>query len=265
MRKGKYLILAIGFSLIFCVGCHRVADAVIDGVVDGTSRAASDKAEQEVYESLAPKGEVPAPQTQQWNFYMATHARVLFNYTFAPGGVWVSRQDYQPGEYTKYQSEREDEETDMIIEKAFLEKLDNGNEWWRVSWKDDEEKVIYEALIDTSGQMIKLLAQDSEGNKGEIRVQGQRIYRRPNKVSDQEINQSRVETETVSTPAGTFETDKIKYTAITNEGQDSMTWWLSPEIPGGVVKYQFHDDNERVWNAVLIEKGQGAERKLTSF
>lgn len=265
MRQTIKLLLLIGLAAVFMLSsCSRVANAVVDGAVGGLSRAASERAANAVYKKMAPKEKLPPPATPGWNQFMAVQAQVVFNYAFAPGGLWISRQEYQPGEFTKFKMSDNGEESEVIIEKAFLKKLENGNEWWRASWKDGEDTWIYEALLSPSeSSLLRLRAKDAEGNEGEVPVTQQNIYMEPTELTEESIEGAKVGEETISTPVGSFNTDHIRYVA---GGGGTLDWWLTPQVPGGVAKYQMVDENEETaWIVTLVEKGDNATTILESF
>ncbi len=258
----KLTILMTFFVLLS--SCYQVTDALIDGAISGAGRAVSERAANAVYKKLAPKEKLPAPSTMAWNQYMVAQAQIIFSYTFAPGGLWVSKNTFDPGEYTKFRM-TEDGENNIIIERAYLKKLENGNQWWRSAWEEGEDKWIYEALISADdGQLLRLRARDVDGNEGEIPVTDQTITISPTTLSEESIEGATIDAETIESPAGTFQTDHVQYMAVDTDG--AIDWWISDEVPGGVVKYQLTDkDDEIVWTNILIEKGSDATTILNSF
>ena len=265
MRKTMYVFLALGLAfLLLWMNCSAVADAVVDGAVGGLSRAASERAANAVYKKLAPKEKLPPPATPGWNQFMVMQAQIVFLYAFSPGGLWVSTDEFQPGEYAKFKIEEDGNESDATIEKAFLKRLDNGNEWWRATWGDDEDVWIYEALLSPEeGRLLRLRAKDANGNEGEVPVSEGTVYSEPTEVTEESIEGAKIGEATITTPVGTFNTDHIQYVATTNEG--TTEWWLTPEVPGGVIKYQMKDDQEVVWTSTMIQKGDDATTVLNSF
>jgi hypothetical protein len=252
--------------LLFIMGCSSFTGAILGGVESGVSRAAEERVEQALYSRLAPKEQTPPPKTSNWNQFMVTQAQIVFSYSFSAGGLWVGSVGYVPGEWTKFAWEPEGE-TPVIMEKAFLKKLDNGNEWWRVSWYDKDVEWIYEALISpTEEKLLRLRAKDADGNEGEIPVTADTpaIYNAPAELTEDSIEGATVGKETITTPAGTFSTDHIKYLAMAGEGE--IEWWATREVPGGIVKYLFRDKEEGViWTSILNEKGRGATTILGSY
>ncbi len=244
--------------------CASIVDRAIDGAAQGLGRAVSEHAANVVYKKMAPKEKLPPPATPGWGQFMAIQAQIVFGYAFAPGGLWISQKQYQPGDYTKYEMKDHEDDSKIIIGRAFLKKLDNGDEWWRTSWVDKDEKWIYEGLISPDGTLKRLRAKDADGNIGEIPVTGEKIYMEPAKISKESIKGATTGKESVKTPAGTFSADKVHYMAVMGEG--SMDWWITPKVPGGVVKYELiESDKKIVWTNTLIEKGNNAKSILKSF
>jgi len=263
--KSKAMLVVLSAFAMLAAGCASVTDAVIGGAVSGLSRAAAERAENAVYKRLAPKEQLPPPATPGWNQFMALQAQIVFAYSFAPGGLWISRTGYEPGEYTIFEMTQSDDESAVRIERAFLTREDNGNEWWRVSWNEGEDSWVYEGLVSPEqGELLRLRARDADGNEGEVPVSGETIYMEPTDVSDESIEGATVGQESLTTPAGTFQTDHVEYLATTGEG--TIDWWITDQVPGGVVQYQLADQQEGVlWTNTLVERGDNATTELGSF
>jgi hypothetical protein len=265
----KQYALISGFIFVFGFGCSNVKDSLIGGATSGLSRgvgrAASERVEQGAYQRLAPKSQLPKPKTPGWNQYMALHAQIIFTYSFSAGGFWLGTTDYQPGDYTKFEFKSKDESS-VLIEKAYLKLTDDGKKWWRVSWSDGKDTWVYEALIASDGQLLRLRAKDANGTEGEIPVeQGQTvIYTPPTTLTKESIQGATVGKESITTPAGTFETDHVKYMSMGSEGE--VEFWITDKVPGGAAKYQINDKKEgAVWTCTLKEMGKNATTILKSF
>lgn len=266
MRKIKIFIPGcIAMLLVFGVGCSTVTDSLVGGAVSGIGRAASERAEQAAYKRMAPKEKLPPPASQQWGNFMAMQAQTVFSYSFSAGGLWLGQTGYNPGEWTKFELVTTGDKNPVVLERAFLKKEDNGNEWWRISWSVDKETWIYEALMSpTERRLLRLRGKDADGNQGEIPVTGQAIYYPPTEVTDESIQGATVGKENITTPAGTFKTDHVVFLAATAEGK--IDWWITNKVPGGVVKYLFKDKEEGVlWSSTLKAKGKDATSMLGSF
>jgi len=267
MRTRRFLgVLLIG-ALALGPGCSTIQDALIGGATQGAGRAASEHAEQAVYNRLAPTTDLPQAKTPGWNQFMTLQAQIIFGYTFSAGGLWISTTGYQPGEFTQFEFRGADDDA-VTLERAFLKKLEDGREWWRASWADDEATWIYEALLTTGengGQIVRLRGKDTDGNEGEIPVSGgQMVYIAPTQVSQESIQGATKGRETITTPAGSFDTSHVVYMAASGEG--SMDWWITDQVPGGVAKYSLTGKEEgTVWTSTLIQKGTNATTLLSSF
>lgn len=244
--------------------CSIIVDSVIRGVEKGVSQTVEKKVEEAVYSGLAPKSDIPKPATAQWGRFMALQAQVLFSYTFSPGGYWVGKIVFSPGEYVKYEMS-ENDGSKVIIEKAFLKKLDNRNRWWRISWVSGDETWIYEALLSPAEQrIVRLRARDTNRNEGEVPIIEKIVYIQPAKITDESIQGATVGKEVVETPAGKFECDYVVFVSVSSEGK--IEWWINDSIPGGVIKYMLTDNEGKVaWSAVLKEYGKGATIVLESY
>ena len=259
-KFGVFLLMSV---FAFMVSCASIQDAAVSGAVSGLSRAASEHVEQAVYKELAPKEKLPAPKTPGWGSFMAMQAQVVFSYTFSAGGMWLGQTGYKQGEWTKFEMSSEGDSKPVVLERAFLKRLGNGDEWWRTSWEADGESWIYEALISKKdGTLLRLRARDTDGNEGEVPVSNQQIYNEPQEVSAESIKGATIGTETITVPAGTF---TAKHVRFINQGQGNVDWWLNDTVPGGVVKYEMSENGTVKWKSELKAKGGNATTILNSF
>ena len=267
MKKAVGVVVLFGMIVVLIIfGCSSLSDVVMGSASTGAEKAISARVEQAVYKRLAPREELPPPSSPNWGQFMANQAQIVFIYSFSAGGLWLGQTDYNPGEYTKFEWKAEDD-TAVIIERALLKKPENGNEWWRVTWEEGDDTWIYEALL-TSGEnaeLLRLRARDADGNEGEVPVtKDQTIYIPPAELTAESIEGATVERGKVSTPAGTFEADHVVYLAVTGEGE--VEWWITEEVPGGVVKYLLkHKEEGVIWTSILQETGKNATTILESF
>lgn len=252
-------------AIFLLVGCATVTDSVISGAASGLGRAVSERAEQAVYKRLAPKDKLPAPNAPGWGNFMALQAQVIFSYAFSVGGLWISENDYQPGQWTKFEMTEPDDNTTSVIERAFLKRTDDGKEWWRISLTEEGDSWVYEGLLSPdSSTMVRLRGKDPNGNEGEIPLSENSVYSEPSKMSQESIDGATVGQQTISTPAGTYQTDHVVFVATTGEGK--VDWWITNEVPGGVVKYQYLDNEDNIaWTSTLTATGNNATTVLNSY
>jgi hypothetical protein len=257
-------ILLVCLALAVALSSCMLGNAVMGGISSGVSKGVSKGVEQEVAPQAQPSQAKAPPMGPQWNQFMVTQAQMAFNYAFSAGGLWAGQQGYKPGEYTKFKWTMGDDEP-IVMERAYLKKLDDGKQWWRVSWEDSEGAWIWEALIDPdTGQMVRMRARDADGNEGEVPVSGQVVYMAPAELTKESVQGATVGKEKVTVPAGTFQSDHVVYMAATGEGQ--AEFWLAPQVPGGVVKYLISQKGEgAVWSSELVEYGKNADTILNSY
>lgn len=254
-------------GVVLFAGCSSVGDAVMDGVTRGVSRAAEERVANAVYEELAPASQLPAASTAAWNQFMVAQAQIVFAYGFSPTGVWPGQGEYEPGEWIQYQvaGAGQSQNDAVTLERALLRRDADGREWWRLSWAQADENWIYEALVSPAeGQILRLRARDAEGNVGELPVNERTVYNSPTQLTEESIDGATVGEEILETPAGTFNTRRVVYQSTAGEG--NIEWWLTDQVPGGIVKYSLSDDSgENAWTCQLIDTGTNATTKLDSF
>ncbi|UCF98985.1 MAG: hypothetical protein JSV89_05460 [Spirochaetaceae bacterium] len=263
---GTVLVLVVLLS-----SCSMLGDAVVGGISSGVSKGVSKGVEQEVEKEVAEEAQPSQSKAPaagpQWNQFMIMQAQMVFSYAFSAGGMWAGQKEYKPGEYTKFEWSMEGEDT-IVLERAYLKELEDGKQWWRVSWEDSEGLWIWEVLIDPeesgSGQMLRMRARDADGNQGEVPVSGETVYMPPAELTKESVQGATVAKEKVTVPAGTFQSDHVIYMAATGEGQ--VEFWLAPQIPGGVVRYLISEKGKgEVWTSDLIEFGKNATTILGSY
>ena len=254
-------LLFLGGSLLLA-GCWSVQSA-IDSGMSAAGEAAGERVGTAIGERLAATVNLPAAGTAQWNRFMAAQAQVFFSYAMTAGGYWPGSVTYASGEWTRFELEgQEGEGVQYRFERAYLGDSE-ANQWWRVSAEYDEGSWVYEALVDTSaGRLVRLRARDPEGNVGEIPVTEETVYPSRQELTEESIEGATTGTVDISVPAGTFTAQRVEYQGM---GTGTITWWLSEDVPGGVVQYQVSDDGEEVWTSRLVEYGGDATTVLDSF
>ncbi|MFB6346760.1 MAG: hypothetical protein ABEK50_13480 [bacterium] len=266
MKRSSFLLIAMLLS-VGLSGCANPEDVIVSSAMEGMQRAAGERVQNATYRALAPEETAPEPnQTQNWNRYMIHHAQTIFAHSFTVGGYWITRAGYEPGEWTRFQIRTNDNENEIILERAFLKRTSDGNEWWRVTWTANDDKTwVYESLIDPNqGNLLRLRGKDSEGNVKEIPVQKGTVYQQPRELTEESIEGAIVGSSTIETPAGSFSGDHVQYGAMGAQGD--VNFWLNDSVPGGVVKYQMsHSRQGAVWTSTLIDYGTGATTQLESY
>lgn len=168
-----------------------------------------------------------------------TMALALFNRLYYAGGYAWATQRYKPGDFTRWESA----EGGIRYEKAFLRREAEGKEWWRVRETGDSEEVVFEALLtppDSTGmqqilslraqlpgqeQLVAVMIPERERARWQLKPAG--------RLSWASMTFSMMGWEPVKTKAGLFKARHVRHFS-----QDTQVdWWLSDEVPGGIVKY----------------------------
>lgn len=262
---GIMLILAVllsgcsTFENLFNDSLQKEASGEADNAA-GRNASGSDDAETAVNQSAA-AGAASGPQ---WNQLMISQAQMAFNYAFSAGGMWAGQAGYKPGEFTEFEWVMEGERA-IIIERAYLKEASPIQQWWRVSWEDEDGSWIWEALIDIeSSQMLRMRARDPDGNQGEVPVSGQTVYMPASELTPESVQGATVDKGKVDVPAGRFQADHVVYLVPGGGGQ--VEFWLAPQIPGGVVKYSIIEQSGNLlWTSDLSDYGKHATTILGSF
>lgn len=257
-----FLFVAVaGWSLS---GCVSPGQAVQRGL-NSASEAAGEQVGKAIGSQLAAAANLPPAGTARWNQFMVGQAQVLFTYAFSAGGFWPSQATYEPGEWTMYRLAASDDNTAALdtLERAFLTRTEDGNEWWRVRGFQDDNVWFYEALIDPErGRVVRMRAKDPEGTVSEVPVTEGTVYQPPQRLTAESIEGATEGTESVTTPAGTFTARRVVYSGATAGG--TVTWFLSDEVPGHVVTYKVESDDSS-WTSTLTDHGTDATTQLDSY
>jgi len=261
----KMSITIVVVLALLCFSCSSFEDMLFGEFQKDADRSSGSGYESAESESEgAGTGSGTVTSGPQWNQLMISQAQMAFSYAFSAGGMWAGQTGYKPGEFTKFQWTMKGE-TPIVIERACLRELDDGNQWWRVSWKDSEGLWIWESLIDIqNSQMLRMRARDPDGNEGEVPVSGEAVYIPATELTRESVQGAIADKGKVDVPAGSFQADHVVYMAGSDGAQ--IEFWLVPQIPGGVVKYLISQKGEGVlWNSELLDYGRKAETVLNSY
>lgn len=176
------------------------------------------------------------------------YASYLTSLAFASGGYSIApaTSDYEHGEYTVYRMERQDGEPIGQMRKAFLFTDEEGNEAWSLTFVDQaaRDTTVMEMLFSPDrSELLRLRAQFPDDSVGrELPVEENTYYREPTRLTEESLEGATVGTETISVPAGSYEARHVRYAGMGAQGQQS--WWLSEEVPGGIVRYALQAEDQ---------------------
>ena len=195
-------------------------------------------------------------------------------------GASMFEQPYKPGEWTQWKiTDTGNQEQPQSIERAFLAVTTDSSEWWRLktltpykdNGKDMVDTVIIEALYKPTSPYTKELVRvraKLPGNKDsqELLVpanMGMINYNAmfPTRPTKESIEGATIGNEKVDTKAGSFTAKHVRF----GNGGGNMDWWLTPDVPGGWVKFTGGNssaDKKDLYTMELVGKGAGAKSEL---
>ena len=217
------------------------------------------------------RGAGGVPAAGQWTAdYTWLYIGQLWGMMYGTGAN-VFDEDYQPGQWTRWELGGNDDDDKATVERAFLSKDEEGKEWWRYKSVMGGDTIVLEGLFKDAGDGLQELVRmrgrmpgEKEANEMMVpenmtMLQAWGMFRsRPTKES---VDGATVGTENVTTPAGTFSAKRVRF-GSTGGRQE---WWLSPTVPGGWVQYTVNaEDKEDGFRMRLIAHGSGATSELGS-
>lgn len=251
-------LLAAGLS-----GCFSPGAAVQEGL-DSAGEAAGRTVGEALGAEIVRAADLPPPGSARYNQVMLSQAQIMFSYAFSAGGMWPAEASYEPGEWTVYRVAADGREAALdTLERAFLTRTGDGNEWWRIRGVQDGEGWVYEALLDPEQEeVVRLRTKDPEGEVGEVPVTEETVYRPPQELTEESVEGATEGTESVEIPAGTFTARRVEYTGAASGG--TVTWFMSEEVPGHVVQYEGRREGTE-WTSTLLDYGTDATTQLDSY
>jgi hypothetical protein len=211
------------------------------------------------------------PGAGQWSAdYTWLYVAQLWGMMYGTGAN-VFDETYQPGQWTRWELVGGGSSDKMLIERAFISKDDDGNEWWRYKSVTSGDTLVLEGLFKNAGDGLQELVRmrgrmPGEREANELMVpenmttlQAWGMFRsRPTKES---VDGATVGTENVTTPAGSFSARRVRF----GGAGARQEWWLSSQVPGGWVQYSVRaDEKEDSFTMRLAAHGTGARSELGS-
>lgn len=193
---------------------------------------------------------------------------LIFQSLFAANGYSLDLIPYEPGMWTEWQVNGDPPDgAAMVMRKALLKRLDNGQEWWQVRLKGEGQgaTLLCEVLFSADKQSIRRMRQlGKDGKPAEIPV-SEGWYAAPQRLTAESLAGALVKRDdAVKVPAGSYKADR--YELATFGGSAKMLLWKAKGVPGGVVKSQLLDESgSEAWRSELAASGAGAKSELGSF
>lgn len=260
----KVLLLALVLSLS---GCQQVVGNIVGTAMQTTTQRVGEEIGNRVASAVL--GDLGPRMIRSYTIG-------LMHLLFYQGGYDAQLEDYQPGQYTVWQSETA--EFGQIMERAFLRREENGNEWWRLeAYSQDpdtgeEFHLIMEGLFETrddgSRLVRRLRVQYPDSDTPEevpiTRENQEEWVVRTNQLTPESLEGMRVGQEEVTVPAGTFQTTHYKTDAQRYRGVESNWWVTDQQIPGRIVRVMHYDTAERevAQEIELVQFGSDATESI---
>ena len=266
IRAGR--VVMYGAMALSVAGCSTVRSAMggaMGGVNTGVANAAGNAvAGQFRGPSVpgAPSGGAGGMGSAQMMTY---YANWMFTLGFNSGGYWLPNSDLQPGQSVTFEFEQGGNKQRM--ERAFLTKLPDGKEWYRVKWynlSDKPDTVVFEAMFSADrSQVLRMRGKTSGQQAGEIPVEQNTgfAWHEPTYLTQESLTAATVGTESVTTPAGNFTAKHIRYSLM---GGGTYEWWTADNVPGGVVKYVVGYESN-MYTQILVARASNATTELGSY
>lgn len=281
MNRSVLIRVAAAGLALGSVGCAKAISSAMDAAArktgEGVGNAVGTKVGNAAGASVA--GRMPATWTPDLTQMYASY---MFAVAFGAGSYNVEPKEYAAGEFTKWKIANADSEgSDAWMERAFLSKTADGKEWWRIKYIVNSKEgnttrsdtINFEALFAADGsQMLRMRARmpgDKEAKEMPV-TENTYGYTKPINLTAESIQGATVGTESVSVPAGSFSAKHVRYGGM---GGGTLDWWLSNNVPGGLVKYsvtapsdsQGSGPNKNAYIVELVGFGKNAKSELGSF
>jgi hypothetical protein len=190
----------------------------------------------------------------------------LYWYSFYIGGFYFDDSSYREGQGTRWKITTNDDPDALIIDKSLLKDNTDGSRWWKIIYNSGKDQFLYEFLVDKDYNLLKLRFIDDDGAVQEYSPEPEDLeaYTTTEMREISEADYSRWNTGqvTVRTQAGSFKTDHLVYTEA--EAQHSFEWWISEDVPGGLVKYLWKSPEDTM-TGLLTDITSGNRSELDSF
>lgn len=255
-------------SLMGVVGCASTVGAALDSAARQTGQTIGSAVGARAASAVAAR--MPAVWTPDLT---ALYMNYLFTLAFHSGSYTFDAMEYEPGEWTRWRlTDAAEEGPPPEMERAFLHRTDAGQEWWRVKYvaqaEEGADSITVEALFDPeSGEFRRMRTRmPGEDEAKEMPVEeGTYGYVAPRRLTAESLEGATVGTASVRVPAGTYTARHVRYGSV---GQGTMEWWLSDNVPGGMVKYGASGESRGEgldtdnWTVELMASGTGASSEL---
>ncbi|GAB4250417.1 carboxypeptidase-like regulatory domain-containing protein [Deferrisoma sp.] len=192
---------------------------------------------------------------------------VLFQSMFAVYGYSMDLGAYAPGQWTEWEMRYGGDDEPLVLRKAFLTRLPNGQEWWqlKLTGETPEDNLVLEVLFSPDRGSLRRMRQKVGGGEPQEVPVAEGWYHEPVELTPESIEGAvKQRGVTVRVPAGTFRADLMEFAAM--GAGDAVRLWRVDAVPGRVVQVQLVEEGGTVaWESRLRAHGTGATTELGSY
>lgn len=215
-----------------------------------------------------PANAASAPPSEGDNAGLAMMASrlypILFQYMFSAYGYSMELSPYQAGQYTDWVISGKSGKP-FETRKSFLSTQPDGKEWWGMTYISNKDSIIMEVMFSEKHQSIRRMRQRFGNDKPQEVPVTEGWYTAPMQLTPESVEGSVVKKGvSVTVSAGTYTCDQLEFAV--GGGNMTLRMWRTPNVPGGVVKYEMVDKGgDTVYSGELKASGNGAVTQLGSY
>lgn len=195
--------------------------------------------------------------------------QLAYTQMFHIGGYGLHHDEFEVGQGAVWRmvATEGDQRTVFTAERALLNREDDGSSWWFLKYVPEEgESIEYEVWVDRDLNAREMYLKDPESDEiRHHRFTGDAAEQRERGEGEESLEEAgyhtesfypedrdeyRIDRETITIGAGSFETEVLFH----EEDGYEYTWWVTEEIPGELIKYQFKESSTgNVFEGEIIE------------
>jgi len=265
----KYIVISV---VIFALsGCASLSGLISDITVprSGTEKTEDSGQEQTVDDRNDEKPVTEKDTGMDMSAFLAPDLQfsMFYGSYFFLGGYGFGDDNFRDGEGIKWSISTNTDDSEIIVTRARLKTLGNGNSWWFFSTEMDGQEYFYELLLENDSDLVKV--RYLNGNTGAFEEfvpegSGDSDSDAMETLDSDVYNQYKVGNESIKTRAGSFKAEHIVIDI--EESQFKYEYWIADRAPGHIVKYRYENsaDNQFMTGEVIDIRG-GYRTRLDSY
>jgi len=213
---------------------------------------------------------------------------VVYTQIFFIGGFNAAYYDLEETQGTIWRLESTDEDGKVSFveaERALLKKLPNGDSWWFLAWRDEEQSFEFEVLFDKDLNPIRMRYYNEDVKRIE-----EAKFDPPSKNADPKkettpppkaesadyktlddfykSTKAKTTKETIKITSGTWACTRIEWSIYDEDEKATYhyVWWIDTKATGGLVKFEWtKSGSKEKLKGELISIKKGYTTKFKSF